>query len=133
MTHRIQHQYDEILHAAWPGLEIHVIYYCDSEIVIDDEGEHAPYLLTIRAEINGQQVPAPKFPLYEHGDDTRKFLAKLRESARQALWAKALREAKAAGYKIENAEYEVIEAAENWQRTGKAVLVLERGLSTDND
>lgn len=130
MTHTIEHQYDEILHAAWPGLEIHIVYYCESEIEIDDEGEHDPFLLTIRAEINGKQVPAPRFPLDEHGQDAKRFLAKLRESARQALWGEAISAAKSAGY---TDPQEINAAAEMWQRTGKAALVLKRGLSTDED
>lgn len=114
MTHRIFHEYDELLTAAWRGLEIHIRYFCESEITIDDEGEHDPFLLTIRAEVNGQQVPAPPFPLEEHGQDNRKFLAVLRESARQALWAKALRVAK----ESPNVWGDLSQIAEQWMRTG---------------
>lgn len=118
MTHTIEHQYDEILQGAWPGLEIHVVYYCTSEIVIDDEGEHDPFLLTIRAEVNGAQVVAPPFPLEEHGSDAKKFLAILRESARQTLWAKALKVAREHATEWDS----ITEFAERWMRTGSTKM-----------
>lgn len=95
MTHHVQHQYDEILQAALPGLEVHVIYNCESEIVFDENGdEESNRLVSIETRVNGVQqlLPVSLFPFESEGMEAREFLAKLRESARQALWAEALRQ-----------------------------------------
>lgn len=119
MTHYIQHQYDELLPAAWPGLEIHVVYDCESEIWVDNGSEQDPTLTYIRASVNGTPVQIPAFPREQDGQSAREFLAKLRESARQALWATALREAKAAGYAD---PLEISTAAQRWISIGEAEL-----------
>jgi len=92
MTKEISHQYDEILHGKLPGLEIHVIYNCQSEISYDENGDELDNILTaITATVNG--VPADViFPEAKHGQDARLFLALLRESARDALYAQEMRD-----------------------------------------
>lgn len=127
MTHTIKHQYDELLPTACPGLEIHVVYQCESEIEVDEDGEHDPRLISIASRAHSAQLsftlPAPKFPREQDSQQSREFLAKLRESARQALWAKALRMAKEAGY---TDPQHIKIAAERWQRTGDAVATNTR-------
>ena len=121
MTHHIHHTYDEILPAS-SGLEIHVEYCCESEIEINDDGnEESNRLLSISARVGGRILYLSlelKFPLESDGQQAREFLARLRENARQALWAKALEEAKKAGYEGFDAGF----AAERWMRTGSAKL-----------
>jgi hypothetical protein len=92
MTHEVKHQYDEILHGALPGLEIHIVYDCESQITYDEDGgEEANILTAIACTVNG--TPADIiFPEAKHGVESRNFLARLRESARQALYAQELRE-----------------------------------------
>ncbi len=119
MTHHIHHTYDEILPASLPGLEVHVQYHCESEIHVDDDGEHDPRLLCMAAQVNGSPVHFEKFPLESDGQQAREFLAKLRENARQVLWAKALEAAKKAGY-ID--PQDINAAAYRWQATGSAKL-----------
>lgn len=121
MTHTIQHTYDEILNAGLPGLEIHIVYNCESEICFDEEGgEESNRLLEIKATVNGvSQTVERLFPYEYDSREAREFLAKLRESARQALWAKAIEAAKEAGY-TDAAGINV--AAERWQRTGNAKI-----------
>ena len=117
MTHHIQHQYDEILNAGLPGLEIHIVYDCESEISFDDEGgEENNRLLEITATVNGQKLSWKDilFPKEIHGQQSREFLALLRESARQALWAKALQMAKLTNCQTN----ELLEVARAWQLTG---------------
>lgn len=95
MTHSISHQYDEILLTAMPGTEIHVIYNCESEICYDENGnEESNRLLTISVDANGvtQDLSLAPFPNSENGEQAKRFLARLRESARQALHAKLLRD-----------------------------------------
>lgn len=93
MTHSISHEYDEILFPAMPGLEIHVVYKCESEITFDENGdEESNRLISIAPNVNGQHTHFTAFPLESHGEQTKRFLARLRESARQALHAKLLRD-----------------------------------------
>lgn len=89
MTHEISFQYDEILHPAMPGVEIHVVYNCEAEITIDEEGREESNILTsIAPFLNGQPTAFYKFPEEKDGKAAREFLAKLREAARNALWQK---------------------------------------------
>lgn len=124
MTHYVKHQYDELLPPIMPGLEIHIIYNCVSEITFGDDGEEENNrIITIEARFNGEQIPLVgkvKFPEEKDGADARKFLAILRDSARQALWAEALRQAKDAGY---TDPQEINTVAYNWQRLGVAELL----------
>lgn len=91
MTHEISHQYDEILNAGLPGLDVYILYNCESQIVYDEDGEAANILTAITCTVNG--VPADiLFPEARHSQQAREFLARLRESARQALYAQRLRE-----------------------------------------
>lgn len=124
MTHYVKHQYDELLNVAWPGLEVRVIYNCESEIEVGEEGEHDPRLISINARADGVllsvALPAPALPRETDGKEAREFLAKLRESARQALWAEALRQAKDAGY---TDPQEINTVAYNWQFFGVAELL----------
>jgi hypothetical protein len=92
MTKEISHQYDEILHGSLPVLEIHVVYDCESQITYDEDGgEESNILTAITCTVNG--TPADiTFPEEKHGQQAREFLARLRESARQALYAQELRE-----------------------------------------
>ena len=95
MTHTISHEYDEILLAKMPGLEIHVVYDCLSEICFDENGdEESNRLLTISASVNGvrQDLAFMRNVYTEQGEDIKRFFAILRESARQALHAQLLRE-----------------------------------------
>ena len=93
MQQTIQFQYDELLTPAMPGLEIHVIYECESVIETDEDGRETDNTLTsIAAIVNEQPTHFERFPLEKHGEQTKRFLAILRESARQALYAKNLRE-----------------------------------------
>jgi len=114
MTHHIAHQYDEILPASLPGLEIHVVYHCESEIVFNEDGdEESNRLIHIAPIVNGQPAPFATFPRENGSEDEKRFLALLRESARQALWAEALKQASA---------FEPIDrpmVANHWQVTGK--------------
>lgn len=113
MTHHIAHQYDEIIPASLPGLEVHVIYNCESEIVFDEYGdEESNRLIQIAPMVNGQPSRFTTFPRENGSEDEKRFLALLRESARQALWAKALRVA------VAFPVHEQMMAAERWQRTG---------------
>ena len=91
-TKEIQHQYDEILPTSLPGVEVHVIYECESQITYDHEGNEESNILTaITCTVNG--VPADViFPEAKDGEHARNFLARLRESARDALYAQELRE-----------------------------------------
>lgn len=92
MTKEIQHQYDELLPTSLPGVAVHVIYNCESQIAYDHEGNEESNLLTaITCTVNG--VPADVvFPEPKHGQQAREFLARLRESARDALYAQEMRE-----------------------------------------
>ena len=123
MTHHIHHTYDEILPASSPGLEVHVEYNCESEIEIDDDGnEESNRLLSISARVGSRLLYLSlelKSPLESDGQQAREFLARLRENARQALWAKALEEAKKAGYIAADLNM----AALRWMKTGKARLL----------
>lgn len=120
MTHTIKHQYDELLPASLPGLEIHVVYHCESEITFDEYGdEESNRLIEMFFRIDGHNPPMYKIPKETDGKEWREFLALLRESARQALWAKALRVA------VAFPVHEQMMAAERWQRTGD----LEQSLS----
>lgn len=93
MTHYISHEYDEFLFPSMPGVEIYVVYKCESEIEFDDEGlEVSNRLISIAAFVNDQPCPFGHFPRETDGIDANRFLAKLRESARQALHAKLVRE-----------------------------------------
>jgi len=113
MTHHIAHQYDEILPASLPGLEIHIVYNCESEIVFDEYGdEESNRLISIAPMVNGQPSPFTTFPRENGSEDEKRFLGVLRESARQALWAEALRVA------VAFPVHEQMMAAERWQRTG---------------
>lgn len=117
MTHTIKHQYDEILNASLPGLEIHVVYHLESEIEIGFDGiEESNRLLSIETLVNGKTayLPALSFPMETDGRDAQKFLALIRESARQALWAEALKVAK----ESPNVWGDMAKIAEHWQRTG---------------
>jgi hypothetical protein len=92
MTKEISHQYDELLHGKLPGLEIHVIYDCQSEISYDENGDEIDNILTaITCTVNGVPVDVV-FPEPKHGEQARQFLALLRGSARDALYAQELRE-----------------------------------------
>lgn len=94
MTRTITHQYDEVVFATFPGLEIYIVYDCESEIVFDEDGnEESNRLIDIKATINGRtaDISTVKFLRESQGPDVRKFLALLRESARQALYAESLR------------------------------------------
>lgn len=127
MTHTIKHQYDEILNASLPGLEIHVVYHLESEIEIGFDGiEESNRLLSIETLVNGKTayLPALSFPMETDGRDAQKFLALIRESARQALFVKALNVAKKAGFQL--TEDRVI-VAEHWQRTGSTKLPISLG------
>ena len=101
-TKEISHQYDEILPTSLPGLEIHVIYDCQSEISYDENGDELDNILTeITCTVNG--VPADViFPEAKDGQATREFLALLRESARDALYAQELRDDTAALLALHN-------------------------------
>jgi len=93
MTHSIYHEYDEILHPAMPDVEVHVVYKCESEITFDEYGnEESNRLISIAPNVNGQHTHFTAFPLETHGEQAKRFLALLRESARQALHAQLLRE-----------------------------------------
>lgn len=121
MTHYVKHQYDELVGASLPGLEIHIVYGCESEITFDGTGnEESNRLVKLGAVIHGQLMPHIFFPRETDGKEAREFLAKLRESARQALWAEALRQAKDAGY---TDPQEINTVAYNWQRLGVAELL----------
>lgn len=121
MTHYIKHQYDELLPPIMPGLEIHVVYNCESEITFGDDGkEESNRLISIEPVVNNHTTHFEKFPEEKDGADARKFLAILRDSARQALWAEALRQAKDAGYADPQ---EINTVAYNWQRLGVAELL----------
>lgn len=112
MTHHIQHQYDEILQADLPGLEIHVIYNCESEIEFGNDGEEVSNrLISISVSVDGKKSAFAFLPRETDGKDAREFLARLRESARQALYAEALRQAEKAAH-----------SAERWMRTGSTKL-----------
>lgn len=92
MTKEISHQYDEILHGSLPGLEIHIVYDCESQIVYDEDGDEESNLLTaITCTVNGAPVDG-RFPEPKHGEQARNFLARLRENARDALYAQEMRE-----------------------------------------
>ena len=114
VTHHIAHQYDEILPASLPGLEVHIVYYCESEIVFDEYGdEESNRLIHIAPMVNGQSSPFTTFPRENGSEGEKRILALLRESARQALWAEALKQA---------ATFEPIDrpmVANHWQATGK--------------
>ena len=101
-TKEIQHQYDELLPTSLPGVEVHVIYNCQSEISYDENGDELDNILTaITATVNG--VPADViFPEAKDGEHARNFLARLRESARDALYAQELRDDTAALLAIHN-------------------------------
>ena len=92
ITKEIQHQYDQIVDCLLPGLQIHIVYDCESQITYDHEGNEESNLLTaITCTVNG--VPADViFPEAKHGQDARQFLALLRESARDALYAQEIRD-----------------------------------------
>lgn len=93
MTHSISHEYDEILFPAMPGVEIHVVYKCESEIAFDEYGdEESNRLISIAPFVNSRPVHCSEFPEMRHGEQAKRFLARLRESARQALHAQLLRE-----------------------------------------
>ncbi len=93
MTHSISHEYDEILHPAMPGVEVQVVYKCASEITFDENGdEESNRLISIAPNVNGQHTHFTAFPLESDGEQAKRFLARLRESARQALHAKLLRD-----------------------------------------
>lgn len=126
MTHTISHQYDEIIQASLPGLEIHVVYHLESEIEIGFDGiEESNRLLSIETLVNGKTayLPALSFPMETDGRDAQKFLALIRESARQALWAKALRIAKDEGDEFAS----INELANLWERTGRIKQTLNIG------
>lgn len=91
-TKEISHQYDQIVHALLPGLQIHIVYDCESQITYDENGDEESNLLTkITCTVNG--APADViFPEAKHGQDARLFLALLRESARDALYAQEMRD-----------------------------------------
>mgnify|MGYP007100107680 FL=1 len=102
MTKEISHQYDELLHGALPGLQIHIVYDCESQITYDHEGNEESNLLTaITATVNGVPVDVV-FPEPKHGEQARQFLALLRGSARDALYAQELRDDTAALLAIHN-------------------------------
>jgi hypothetical protein len=102
MTKEISHQYDELLHGALPGLQIHIVYDCESQITYDENGDEESNLLTkITCTVNG--APADViFPEAKHGQDARLFLALLRESARDALYAQEMRDDTAALLALHN-------------------------------
>jgi len=101
-TKEIQHQYDELLPTSLPGVEVHVIYNCESQITYDHEGNEESNLLTaITATVNGVPVDVV-FPEPKHGEQARQFLALLRGSARDALYAQELRDDTAALLAIHN-------------------------------
>lgn len=112
MTHTIKHQYDELLPASLPGLEIHVVYHCESEITFDEYGdEESNRLIEMFCRIDGHKPPMYKIPKETDGKEAREFLGLLRESARQALWAEALRQVAGKGV-----------PAYQWMVTGSANL-----------
>ena len=45
-TKEISHQYDQIVHALLPGLQIHIVYDCESQITYDENGDEESNLLT---------------------------------------------------------------------------------------
>ena len=91
-TKEIQHQYDELLPTSLPGVEVHVIYNCESQITYDHEGNEESNLLTaITCTVNGAPADVV-FPEAKDGEHARNFLARLRESARDALYAQELRD-----------------------------------------
>jgi hypothetical protein len=92
MTHTIEYQYDEIIQTGLPGFEIHVVYTCESEITFDEEGlEESNRLTSITATVNGRPEDVT-LPEAKHGEKAKWFLATLQGAARQALYAKQLRE-----------------------------------------
>ena len=95
MTHEIKFQYDEILCPKMPGVEVHVLYECEAEICFDENGlEQSNILTSIAPFVNGQPAAEGwKFPEAKDGQQTREFLAVLREAARTALWQKQQMEA----------------------------------------
>ena len=98
MTKEISHQYDELLHGALPGLQIHIVYDCESQITYDHEGNEESNLLTaITCTVNGAPADVV-FPEAKDGEQARNFLARLRESARDALYAQEMRESAAILY-----------------------------------
>ncbi len=127
MTHTIKHDFDELSPTLLPGLSVHIIYRCESEIEYNDDGlEESNRLISLSASVNGQAVPDallvfPK-PEQSHGhrqaQDTRIFLSKARESAQQALWAEAGRE----GQKQSSDPLAAYRAAERYLQTGSAKL-----------
>lgn len=121
MTHYIKHQYDELLPPIMPGLEIHVVYNCESEITFGDDGEEeSNRLVSIEPVVNNHTTHFEKFPEEKDGADARKFLAILRDSARKALWAKAMRRADA----FPITEQHIV--AYRWQTTGSTKLTLAK-------
>ena len=89
MTHEIKFQYDELLCPKMPGIEVHVVYDCEAEICFDENGlEQSNILTSIAPFVNGQPTRFTKFPEPKDGQQTREFLAVLREAARTALWQK---------------------------------------------
>ena len=102
MTKEISHQYDELLHGALPGLQIHIVYDCESQITYDHEGNEESNLLTaITCTVNGAPADVV-FPEAKDGEHARNFLARLRESARDALYAQEIREDTAALLALHN-------------------------------
>jgi hypothetical protein len=67
-----------------------VIYECESQITYDHEGNEESNLLTaITCTVNGVHADVV-FPEPKHGEQARQFLALLRESARDALYAQEI-------------------------------------------
>lgn len=125
MTKEISHQYDEILHGSLPGLEVHVVYDCESQITYDDDGEESNILTAITATVNGAPADV-KFPEAKHGQQVREFLARLRESARQALYAQELREQSAANAKFSIGEKVVYRVPGKPDRRGVTTSIPNR-------
>lgn len=95
MTHWIAYEYDEILHGLLPGVDSNIVYQCESEIEYGEDGEEVSNrLISVEPFVNRQPAPFYYFPKENGSEQEKRFLALMRESARQALYARQLRESK---------------------------------------
>lgn len=108
------------MYAMIPGGGVTFRYTGQAEVEGDDVDILSVYVFT-----NGVKGPFATLPEEQYA---KEFYAIVREQVRQSFWALALQAAKEAGY---TNPQDINTAAEMWQRTGKACLVLERGLSTE--
>lgn len=80
----IAHQYRQLIPTEYPGLEVEVIYNCESEITFDKNGyEIVNRLIKISATAQCIPLSLPKFPMESDGREASRFLGILREAVRQ--------------------------------------------------